>query len=574
MVDGHDFSVRALELHSLYAWDYDWIIKCLDFMVQQEFNTLVLHRNDFIDLIVYPGKYFGCSGSHYETIFDRYKEIFRNLYKFTPTRRSSPYQRRAFFKRVLEQARRRNIAVYVENKELFFPDVLLEFFPNLVKDGKVCANDPFWVEFLKVKYQEFFEEFPEISGIITAPATGESKISINSNRCICDICKNTPKALWFKSILETMHSVTEQFGKKLVVRDFVFNPAAHHDLASVMEALPSNVIMSLKNTPHDYYPTFPTNTRIGHVGDHDQWIEFDAMGQYFGWGVGIADLLEDYRERLSFCKEHGATGFIVRTDWESLDGHTVFRTSNLINLYSIAKLGSSVNLPSAGIYNEFLEREHWYDPQATDEQRRQGLLWYSGIMSKTWAIMRHIPFIDGCVFSDSSLCPVSYGHAFWLAEEKNSLKDWDASKKDVLSPLSKRVESALLEKERAVAMALQLEQTASMAWGGLRGEKVKDLQQRLGIQSLYAQLYQSVTIPILLTRYVLETKEMKSGAQYAGKVRQLKEAIDALVPFAGLLDEFHARTDYHPHTIYTLLDPDRVRCLHRDLVEKTHDFFI
>lgn len=185
MAEGHDYAVRALELHSLYAWDYDWIIKCLDFMVRQEYNTLVLHRNDFIDLIAYPGKYFGCTGSQYETIFDRYKEIFRTLYKFTPTRRSSPYQRRAFFKRVLEQAKRRGIAVYIENKELFFPDVMLEFFPNLVKDGKVCANDPFWIEFLKVKYQEFFEEFPEVAGVITAVATGESKISITSNRCTC-----------------------------------------------------------------------------------------------------------------------------------------------------------------------------------------------------------------------------------------------------------------------------------------------------------------------------------------------------------------------------------------------------
>ncbi len=574
MAEGHDYAVRALELHSLYAWDYDWIIKCLDFMVRQEYNTLVLHRNDFIDLIAYPGKYFGCTGSQYETIFDRYKEIFRTLYKFTPTRRSSPYQRRAFFKRVLEQAKRRGIAVYIENKELFFPDVMLEFFPNLVKDGKVCANDPFWIEFLKVKYQEFFEEFPEVAGVITAVATGESKISITSNRCTCDLCKSTSKAQWFKSVLEAMHSVTERFGKRLVVRDFVFNPAAHHAIASVMEELPPNVAMSLKNTPHDYYPTFPTNTRIGGVGDHEQWIEFDAMGQYFGWGIGMADLLEDYRERLAYAKDRGATGFIVRTDWESLDGHTVFRTPNLVNLYSIAKLATTLDTPAAAIYDEYLAREQWYDPQATDEQRRQALGWFSTIMSTTWSITRHIPFIDSCVFSDSSLCPVSYEHAFWLAEEKNSLKDWDASKQDVLSPIGGRVEFALREKDSAVAEARQLEQWAGAGCSGLRPEKVKDLQQRLGIQSLYARLYQTVTAPIVLTRYVLTTKEARSGEYYGQKVRQLQEALDAMVPFATMLDEFHATTDYRPHTIYTLLDPDRVRCLQRDLLEKTHELFV
>ena len=49
-----DYDIRALEIHSYYAWDFDWIEKCMDFMEQEGFNALVLHRNDFIDLIIYP----------------------------------------------------------------------------------------------------------------------------------------------------------------------------------------------------------------------------------------------------------------------------------------------------------------------------------------------------------------------------------------------------------------------------------------------------------------------------------------------------------------------------------------
>ena len=75
---------------------------------------------------------------------------------------------------MLEQAKRRGIDVYIENKELYFPDILLEFYPNLVHNGHICATDPFWLEFLRVKYRDFFREFPEVAGIITAPATGET----------------------------------------------------------------------------------------------------------------------------------------------------------------------------------------------------------------------------------------------------------------------------------------------------------------------------------------------------------------------------------------------------------------
>lgn len=75
------FEVRALELHSQYAWDYNWIIKTMDFMKSVDMNTLILHRNDFIDLIIYPGKYFGYEAEDRDTIFEVYSHIFRKLYQ-------------------------------------------------------------------------------------------------------------------------------------------------------------------------------------------------------------------------------------------------------------------------------------------------------------------------------------------------------------------------------------------------------------------------------------------------------------------------------------------------------------
>ncbi len=292
-----DFEVRALELHSQYVWDFDWVTKAIGFCKDHDLNTLIFHRNDFIERIIYPGKYFGCNRPEYKNIFERYQDAFRTLYKYTPTRRSGPFQRRAYLKRVLELTGRAGIAVYIENKELYFPGILLEFHPELVKQGKVCPNEPFWWDFIRTKYQEFFEEFPEIHGIITAPATGESKVSISSSRCTCDLCQKTAKHEWYQKLLMAMYEPITAAGKKLVIRDFVFNAKAHQDIAGTMEQLPRDVIMALKNTPHDYYPTFPDNPRIGNVGDHAQWIEFDSMGQYFGWGIGPGIIIDDYRRR-------------------------------------------------------------------------------------------------------------------------------------------------------------------------------------------------------------------------------------------------------------------------------------
>lgn len=568
MIHQEGFQIRGLELHSQYAWDYEWIVKCLDFMQREKFNALILHRNDFIDLIVYPGKYFGCKKDHYDSIFERYKEIYKKLYAYTPTRRSGPYQRRAFLKRVLAQAKQRNIEVYIENKELYFPDIILEFFPNLVKEGKVCANDPFWWEFTKTKYTEFFEEFPQIAGIITAPATGESKISIKSNRCTCELCKNTPREVWFDTLLRTMYEPIHAAGKKLIVRDFVFDPQAHKEISSVMEALPEDVIISLKNTPHDFYPTFPENTRIGEVGNHEQWIEFDAMGQYFGWGVGIADLTEDYRSRMQHALEKGATGVIFRTDWESLDGHTVFRSPNLINLYAAGILSSDLAAPANAIYHTYMECEGWFVENATEQQQRQGTSFLRNILSQTWEVTRHTPFIDNCVFSDSSLMPVSYDHAFWLAEDKNSLRAWEPDKAEALLPLQVTVEKIFAEKRYAKEKISSLLEMAKKDCPSIKPEKMAYLQECLDNNSRYVSLYQTVTTALILCRYLLETKEDRESPYFGSVLQRMAEAIQDLTKLERDLRNFFAVTDYHPHVIYTLLDADRVECLRKDLQER------
>lgn len=562
------FKVRALELHSQYAWDYNWILQTMDFMKTMEMNTLILHRNDFIDLIVYPGKYFGYEGEETDTIFETYSQIFRKLYQYTPTRRSGPYQRRAFLKRVLEQARKRGIEVYIENKELYFPDILLEFYPQLVQDGHICATDPFWLEFLRVKYREFFREFPEVAGIITAPATGESRVSIKSNRCQCERCRKMPKEEWFDQVLRAMYEPIHQAGKTLVVRDFVFDPEAHREIAGVMEKLPADVVISLKNTPHDYYPTFPDNGRIGRVGDHCQWIEYDAMGQYFGWGIAMADLTGDYRRRMRHAVRNGADGIILRTDWESLDGHTAFRTPNRINLYAGSMLAKDLSVPDRDIYLRFLREEGWLLDNLTLEEEEQAADWFGGLMSRTWAATSRMLYVQGCVFSDSSLMPVSYEHAFWLAEEKNSLKAWDPSKADALAPERAHLEAALTEKQEALEILDDLCRRAGNPVVGIRTEHSAWLKERFQLHQEFAEMYASAVNALMLTRYVLETKEDHSSEYFREADLKRRRAVEDLTVWETRLRKMAAETDYMPHTVYTLMDADRMRCLYRTLKKK------
>lgn len=555
-----DYRVRALEVHSLYAWDFAWMKKVLSYIEKLGYNTLIVHRNDIVESLEYPGEIFGYNNKvNDESIFDVYSQCYEKIFRNTPTRRSSIFNKSAYFRRLLKEAKKRGIDVYIENKELYFPDILPELKPELIRDGHVCPSDPYWQDYIKIKFREFFRDYPEVKGLITSIATSESKISIKNNRCHCSRCRNTSPEKWYRDILDSLYSVLSEFGKELVVRDFVFNASSQKEIASVMEELPEDVIISLKNTPHDYYPTFPINPRIGKVGKHRQWIEFDTMGQYFGMGVGVADLTEDFRRRLIDAKEKGAEGAIFRTDWESFDGQSSFITPNLINVYSGALLSKDFTIDSLEIYKIFAKEESWCKDDITEVAN-----WLQKVYSRTWDVTSRTVFADGCVFSDSSTIPISIKHGVWLAEEKNSLRDWDKSKENSISPLRSSFEVIKKEKEEAKVIMEDIIAISNNIPSFVNEEKGQWLKEWMQINALYVNVFSSVTIAILAARYILETKEQdkifleKVHEMYSNSLEELKKLKDKL-------DSLWEETEYKEHVIYTLLDPERIECLIGDL---------
>jgi hypothetical protein len=89
----------------------------------------------------------------------------------------------------------------------------------------------------------------------------------------------------------------------------------------------------------------------------------------FDWEAGIADLTEDYR-RLTSAQEKGVTGIIFRTDRESFDGHSSFKTQNLINRYSAAAPTNNIKTPARDIYYYIPETRESRDSLCCREVRR------------------------------------------------------------------------------------------------------------------------------------------------------------------------------------------------------------
>lgn len=561
-----DFSVRALEIHSQYAWDFQFVKSTIDFMKKQRMNTLVLHKNDFIEAIVFPGKYFGNKHESYDNFYERYQEMFRTLKKLTPTRRNAPLQKRAYFRRLLEETRRAGISVFIENKELYFPDIILELFPQLLKDGKVCPSDPFWWEFIRTKYAEFFEEFPEVGGIITSPASGESRATISYTRCTCERCRTASPEEWYEQLISAIYEPVRKAGRKLIIRDFVFNAKTHNEIGTAMERLPGEIGAALKNTPNDYFPTYPDNARIGNVGKREQWIEFDVWGQFYGWGVAPSILIDDLRNRMNYAKERGAEGVIFRVDWENLDGHTAFDTLNVINLYAGAWLSENLGVDNATVYERWLEQSGHYAPGLGCEDKRRIALWVGSILDRTWDVMKRTAYLNDFVFSDSSHWPVSLDMAHWLAGEVYNIQQWDASKST--NPLSideNNVRQILAEKDEALRLVNELNDKLMLGNEGIADQAYEWLKQSFAVYIKYVEAFRLVTHSIILSKCAIDGAADRSGAFYAEAQAMAKQKLQEMLKLAEQFDEMFYGDKEYPNRAYTLLDARRLKALYNDL---------
>src|SRR5581483_7808660 len=140
---------------------------------------------------------------------------------------------------------------------------------------------------------------------------------------------------WYERLIMALYRPLAAHGKRLAVREFAYKPADHEVLLRAIDALPDDVIVCIKNTPHDFYPTFPDNPALGRL-QRTQWVEYEVYGQFYGMGVVPCFLYEDIEKRLSHAADLGVTGVLLRVEWERINDWWALQTLNELNLVAAA----------------------------------------------------------------------------------------------------------------------------------------------------------------------------------------------------------------------------------------------
>jgi hypothetical protein len=560
------YVTRAVEVHDFVRiWNLDEMRRRLRFMVANDMNTLVLHEPGIVDKIVFPAQFLG-GKSEGANLFELYQQIDADIYHYALRENLNPF-RRDYLTQLIAEAADSGVAVFLEDKELWFKDFILKSHPEILTNGVFCPSKSFWwEEFLPAKYTELFIMLPQLAGVVTSFGTGESRLAIsNMFNCDCEQCKTLNPAVWHRNMVNGMYQPFRAAGKKLVIRDFIYQKEEQDQFAKALEVLPIEIALSLKNTPHDFYPTFPDNPLIGQVGAREQWIEYDVHGQYFGWGVTPSIMTDDLTRRLAYGQKNNVSGFMMRTDWEGVQDTSCFDTPNLINLYAAAILGKNPAADRREIYARWLIEEKLVNDEISPQALRSCIEWSMNLLEQTWQTVCSTVFVNGTVFSDNSAFHVNIRQPTWIAETHHSLKNWFSGAEDALGMQDENAEKILVEKDAAVRQSKALYDQVSASNPGLKPAVYQDLVRRFDFLRCYAEGFRLTTRVYIFSR-LLEERGDKQAKFLPRPTRDLlQEAVNELKGFRARLTASPWARSYPANV---LLGAERLDCFLKDADRK------
>ncbi len=549
-----DFVIRGFELcsnerYQTGMWHWKALNRAFSMMEKLNFNTLIFHQNSLTDWAVLPRAYFPA-----DTMRARW-----------PTRLAQVENGKYHLREVMKRAAAQGIRLFFEVKEMSYPEELVELHPELMEiKGVVCPTHPFWWNYMHAKYTELMEDLPDLGGVLVSPGTRESKLSLSVHNCTCDRCRSYDPSTWYGNILRSMYEPLHAKGKLLVVRDFAYSKTEQNLILDACSNVSKDIAVTLKNTPHDFYPPFPDNPRIGHMGEHPQWIEFDTWGNYYAFGFFPISVVEDMQRRLRYAKNNGAVGAMFRVDLEFISDGSDFNSWDLVNVFGAGLLSQRIEQDLDQVYRAWLT--YGVANPMTPESEQSAPLpvplvhlgQFRDFMRASWKVMEKTLYVRGHVFNDGGCqFPFSLQRAFDNMYIFQGREDWEPGSLKRVEPTAENLRIIFAEKELAEREVALLSDILKLEETQLPAEFKRSMGTVLDLYRSYVEGFKHCAVACFTAKKALATHDPRD-------IEAANQAADQLVVYREKTAR-RLESTYYPHTVYWFLPLDYVDRLASDI---------
>lgn len=517
--------LRLIELNSPMMWHWPHITDIVAMMTRQHFNGLIIHQENLWSLLAHPSP---------RCRFER-----ENLER-------GRIDALLFLKRTIRYCKQQGIGVWLQGMARPADGLVLQKHPEFDLIESQEADEAFWLDFLNAVMSEIFTELADVSGVIVTLPPPEVDIASS------------------ETLLALYSRIVRQFGKRLVVREYIESKWQRWHFDNAIEHLPPDVRLSIKATQSAYRPGLPNNPTISEHPNRLKWVEFDTWGIDYGWTLLPCYLVDEIQGRL--CWANAVIGdeleaICCRLNWEWVSNSSLVSSINSVNLFGLAMSSYELELSERDAFlcwlQDVLQRT------VTEKEAEQ----MHRLFASTFEWMCKTPYVLGHLLQSHSQIPESYEHALQLlfSEQYNMSPLYTGqslfSNDDPIQGIEE-LQLIKLEKERAKYLAQQLRNQAY--------EITKTIQMPDAFRALMLRVYERVpwytemfthVCLAVAARYYIQRYHHSPDIH-----RMLNQHVNAMNMLANEIDNWLDEGRHrHPHYLNLLFDPARLKALAADL---------
>lgn len=231
----------------------------------------------------------------------------------------------------------------------------LDYYPDRFKikeSGLLDFDNPAFWSWLKEDYRQMLHQVEKADGLIlTFIETGAYAEKQHSDKM-----KTAAEKL--AAVVNAVADVVMgEFHKKLYIRTFAYSEHEYQNILGCINLIHrDDIILMMKETPHDFFLTHPNNKYIGKI-NKPTIVEFDTGNEYNGQGV-IANTWPEYvmKRWAVFSQFSNVIGYAARTD--RYGDTSIVGTANEILLYALKRLSENPKVTPNQVYDEFILQKY------------------------------------------------------------------------------------------------------------------------------------------------------------------------------------------------------------------------
>jgi hypothetical protein len=372
----------------------------------------------------------------------------------------------SFVEQAVAYAQSAGVDCYIWTHEL--QDVPTEY----QSGGRVLFDNPALWTWLRSRYVAAFDEMPDLDGVVLTFAETEWKVYEDA-----DVISALPPEQRVAKLIEEMHDVCSDYGRKLVVRTFVYYPDELDFLRQAFERLaltlgPDDITVMSKEVPHDWEPFYPHNPILGNVAGFRQIVETDLGAEFYGRSLIPYGQPEYLQYRLTHALSRGVVGSVARIERKSW---LAFGTPSEINIDAFSAL----------LADPYGDTETIWDDGCAAKYGADAAPYAKAALKRTFEIVNLMMFPKGQWITNHSEIP-SYSYAKGHLDG-NAVSKWDAD--PLWADIQQRLQNPSLQtideinEEKDIALAMVDASIADLAAGQAHFAPADyaDLSARLGV---------------------------------------------------------------------------------------------